>query len=208
MPLHRSRCRPASPLAASMRWPMIRNPPVSLSMTRRAAMRPCWAGFPRSRTPMPALMVWTERLPEFHVIGARDGWFLIEGAAYQEPGPAEALCGPGLGRWQAHHHPSVSRYPEDKRPAIPRPMSSISPAPIPRDSPTRPIASKRGESSDARARGSRSSSGCRGDGAYSAQRCREREHCAVGPTDPARNSRTGPARDRSSTIPGRRCRPA
>jgi hypothetical protein len=34
-------------------------------------------------------------LPEFHVIGARDGWFLIEGAAYQEPGRPKLYAGRG-----------------------------------------------------------------------------------------------------------------
>ncbi|HEY8016758.1 MAG TPA: hypothetical protein VIE35_13030, partial [Dongiaceae bacterium] len=34
-------------------------------------------------------------IPEIHVIGSRDGWFLIQGAAYQEPARPKLYAGRG-----------------------------------------------------------------------------------------------------------------
>ena len=44
---------------------------------------------------MPAPMAGMGRSPEIHVIGSRDGWFLIEGAAYQEPIRPKLYAGRG-----------------------------------------------------------------------------------------------------------------
>jgi hypothetical protein len=146
-------------------------------------------------------------IPEIHVIGSKDGWFLVEGAAYQEPNRPKLYAGRGWvdgGLITTHLFRDTLKKAPSNTAADVVYLSGTDPEGFSYS----PTASKRGESSAARARGSRSSSGCRGDGAYSAHRCRETEHCAVGPTDPARNSKTGRARDRNSTIPGRRSRPA
>ena len=42
--------------------------------------------------------------------GVKDGWFLIEGAAYSEPHEWQLYAGRGLGRGQIRHDESVSRY--------------------------------------------------------------------------------------------------
>ena len=54
----------------------------------------------------------TRYLPEIQVIGVKDGWFMIEGAAYPESDFA-ALHRPRLGRGQIRHDASVSRYLEE-----------------------------------------------------------------------------------------------
>ena len=146
-------------------------------------------------------------LAEFHVIGSKDGWFLIEGATYQEPSRPKLYAGRG---WVDGRLITTHLFRDTLKKASRNSAADVVylSGTDPEGFSYSPYNIEPGRSSAAPARGSRSSSGCRGDGESSAQRCLGMGHCAVGPTDPARNNKTGPARDRNSTIPGRRCRPA
>jgi hypothetical protein len=143
-------------------------------------------------------------IPEIHIIGSKDGWFLVEGAAYQEPSRPKLYAGRGWvdGKLITTHlfRDTLKKTPSNTAADVVY-LSGTDPEGFSYS----PYSLEAGQVL-----------GC--SGAWfevelwlpggTAQQCREMERCGVGRTDPARISKTGPATVRSSTIHGRRCRPA